>query len=96
MFPITLGQLFADSVRQYPIKEPTIEDVSFQLRTPCGRREYAVSEASKLRDDPDFDINKKTVVFNTGWLVTPDTDHVGDMEKAYHCRGGHNFIVSTS
>lgn len=41
-----------------------------------------------------FDTEKETVVFVTGFLIPADTNYAVEMAKAYNCRGGYNFIVS--
>uniref|UniRef100_A0A1I8PUE8 Lipase domain-containing protein n=1 Tax=Stomoxys calcitrans TaxID=35570 RepID=A0A1I8PUE8_STOCA len=86
-------RLFAETVKDHPIKDPTIEDVSFQLITPCGRKEFPVSSANQLSESPEFDRNKTTVVFITGWLVEPDMDYIQVVARAFHCREDYNFVL---
>ncbi|XP_075157395.1 vitellogenin-3-like [Haematobia irritans] len=88
----TACQLFANKVRRYPLKIPTIERMSFQLRVPCGQFDFPLRNAENLRQSPYFDVNKKTIFFVAGWLVEPDMDYIEDLAQAYHCRGDHNFV----
>ncbi|XP_058985344.1 pancreatic lipase-related protein 2-like [Musca domestica] len=72
---------------------PRLENVSFQLRTPCIRRDFPLSRVKKLREFPEFDVKKKTIVFVAGWVVRMDRDYLEDMATAFHCRGGNNFLL---
>ncbi|XP_073830212.1 phospholipase A1-like [Musca autumnalis] len=81
------------SIRNRRVQLPRLENVSFQLRTPCMKRDFPVTEITKLMEFPEFDLTKKTIVFVTGWLVGLDQDYIDAMAKAYHCRGGNNFLV---
>uniref|UniRef100_A0A0A1XQP9 Vitellogenin-1 n=1 Tax=Zeugodacus cucurbitae TaxID=28588 RepID=A0A0A1XQP9_ZEUCU len=73
--------------------EPRIEDIGLQLSTACSGRVYAIEDIAQLATDPDFDPNKKTVIFSTGWLSTLDYEATGVLSQAFSCRGDTNFLV---
>ncbi|XP_054087193.1 vitellogenin-3-like [Zeugodacus cucurbitae] len=72
---------------------PRLEDIKFQLRTPCYKREYPVEDPSGLVLDPAFDINKRTVLFATGWTTTVNNERHDSLSKAYNCRGDTNYLA---
>ncbi|XP_011291759.1 lipase member I-like [Musca domestica] len=72
---------------------PRLEKVSFQLRTPGMRKDFPLSTVKNLREFPQFDARKKTILFVVGWVVPMDRDFIDSTAKAFHCRGGNNFLV---
>lgn len=89
-----VGRAVKDAVKQNPIKSPTIEKVTFQLRKSCIRIDLPVLQANRLRDIPQFDVNKRTAFFVAGWFAPPDYYLIDDLVKAYNCRSDYNFVVS--
>lgn len=72
---------------------PNMDKLSLRLRTPCKEFSYSLSEAEKLLDNPEFDVDKKVVIFVPGWGVSSERDYVIQMAEAFACRGGYNFLV---
>lgn len=72
---------------------PRIENIKLQFRTACGAREYAIENILELAEDPEFDPEKKTVIFSTGFLSTVNFSATGELAKAFSCRGDTNFLV---
>nr|XP_036224498.1 vitellogenin-1 [Bactrocera oleae] len=75
---------------------PRIENIKLQFRTACGAREYAIENILELAEDPEFDPEKKTVIFSTGFLSTVNFSATGELAKAFSCRGDTNFLVLDS
>ncbi|XP_018792381.1 PREDICTED: vitellogenin-1-like [Bactrocera latifrons] len=73
--------------------EPQLEDINFQLRTPCDRRTYPIADPSGLLSDPAFDPNKKTVIFSTGYTTIVNNERHDALSKAYNCRGDTNYLA---
>lgn len=73
---------------------PYSPDIAFELRTRCNKKQYSVDKAELMLQSPDFDINRKTVVFVSGWNTDLDLDYITELTQAYLCRDEHNFIVS--
>ncbi|XP_004535360.1 vitellogenin-1-like [Ceratitis capitata] len=86
--------VIAKSKDQTPDKyEPNLQDINFQFRTACDRREYSIEDPSSLADDSDFDPTKKTVIFSTGWTTTVNNERHDAFSKAYNCRGDTNYLA---
>ncbi|XP_049311335.1 vitellogenin-1-like isoform X2 [Bactrocera dorsalis] len=75
---------------------PRREDIKLQLRTSCGGREYAIDNILEIAEDPDFDPERKTVIFSTGFLSTVNFPATGELAQAFSCRGDTNFLVLDS
>ncbi|XP_053949619.1 vitellogenin-1-like [Anastrepha ludens] len=73
--------------------DPTLGDIKFQFRTPCDKREYPVADPSGLAYDKDFDPEKNTVIFSTGWTTTVNNDQQAELAKAYNSRGDTNYLA---
>ncbi|XP_011199759.2 vitellogenin-1 [Bactrocera dorsalis] len=73
--------------------EPQLKDINFQFRTPCKRRTYPIANPSGLLSDPNFDPNKKTVIFSTGYTTTVNNERHDALSKAYNCRGDTNYLA---
>ncbi|XP_075156812.1 vitellogenin-1-like [Haematobia irritans] len=82
-----------NAVSRFPLNEPNIEKVSFQLRLPCRTIEYPVGQSNMFRYVSQFDPKKRTVVFVAGFFAPPEIYFIADMAKAYNCRGGYNFLL---
>lgn len=89
-----LGSVYLSSDTIDPRVTPDMDKIFFQLRTPCKNTSIPITSAEEILEQPDFDVNKKVVIFVTGWMSSIDSDYIADMAKAYHCRGGYNFLVS--
>ncbi|XP_011185240.1 vitellogenin-1-like [Zeugodacus cucurbitae] len=72
---------------------PRLEDINFQLRTPCDNRSYPVKDPSGLQLDPDFNTLRNTILFATGWTTTVSHRHHDGLSKAYNCRGDTNYLA---
>ncbi|XP_017492588.1 PREDICTED: vitellogenin-1-like isoform X2 [Rhagoletis zephyria] len=73
--------------------KPRLEDIKFQFRTACDKREYPIEDPSGLADDEDFDPQKQTVIFSTGWTTTVNNERHDALSKAYNCRGDTNYLA---
>ncbi|XP_075156210.1 vitellogenin-1-like [Haematobia irritans] len=85
--------IYLESDKINPRISPNISDMWFQLRTPCHNVSFNVQEAEKILESPHFDLNKKVVVFVSGWTTTLNSSSVAHLAKAYNCRGDYNFIA---
>lgn len=72
---------------------PDIQQMYFQLRTPCNYVSYPIEQAADILDFEEFDVDKPLVLFISGWTSTIESDSILHMAKAYNCRGGYNFLV---
>ncbi|XP_005181771.2 phospholipase A1 VesT1.02 isoform X1 [Musca domestica] len=84
---------FGNAAKSHPQNPPILEQVYFQFQSACRSREYPIPETKKLLEIPEYDGNKTTVVFIPGWMALPTDRFVSALAKAYHCRGGYNFVV---
>ncbi|XP_053947668.1 vitellogenin-1-like [Anastrepha ludens] len=73
--------------------DPSLGDIKFQFRTPCDKREYPVGDPSGLGEDEDFDPDKNTVIFATGWTTTVNNERHDAFAQAYNCRGDTNYLA---
>ncbi|XP_073830213.1 vitellogenin-1-like [Musca autumnalis] len=92
----TIHQLcsaYISSDRLNPQISPEIEQMSFQLRTPCSSESFPIEEAEKILESPNFDVNKKLVLFVGGWTSTIESNSIAYLAKAYNCRGDYNFLA---
>lgn len=89
-----LGSLYLASDKINPRISPEIEQMYFQLRTPCHYESFPVNEAERILESPYFDVNKKIVLFVSGWTSTIESSSIAHLAKAYNCRGDYNFLVS--
>lgn len=69
----------------------------FQLRTPCAKINFPLTNPGAMWHSPEFDPKKKVVILATGWTTTVNgSDTIEVFSKAYNCRGDVNFVVSGS
>lgn len=73
---------------------PDIDQMYFQLRTPCSSLSYLIENAEQILEIKEFDIDKPVVLFISGWTSTIESDTIKHVAKAYNCRGGYNFLVN--
>uniref|UniRef100_A0A1I8Q0V7 Lipase domain-containing protein n=1 Tax=Stomoxys calcitrans TaxID=35570 RepID=A0A1I8Q0V7_STOCA len=85
--------IYLESENINPSVTPDIKDMSFQLRTACHNESFPVQEAEKILQSPHFDLNKKVVLFVSGWTTTLNSSSVSHLSKAYNCRGDYNFLA---
>lgn len=72
---------------------PRLEDIKLQFRTAYSAREYPIENIFELAADPEFDPDKKTVIFSTGWLSTVNYAATEKLVQAFNCRGDTNFLI---
>ncbi|XP_023297527.2 vitellogenin-1-like [Lucilia cuprina] len=88
-----LCSLYLSSGNINPMITPDIQQMYFQLRTPCSSLSYPIEQAGQILDIDEFDVNKPVVLFISGWTSTIESDSILHMSKAYNCRGGYNFLA---
>lgn len=73
---------------------PDINLMHFQLRTPCAKINFPLTNPGAMWHSPEFDPKKKVVILATGWTTTVNgSDTIEVFSKAYNCRGDVNFVV---
>ncbi|XP_073835542.1 vitellogenin-1-like [Musca autumnalis] len=75
-----------------PLVTPKPEEMYYQLRTSCKNITVPLQQPENLVNLPEFDINKKVVIFLSGWATTGSEDHIQELANAYNCRGDYNFV----
>ncbi|XP_065079730.1 vitellogenin-3-like [Ochlerotatus camptorhynchus] len=78
-----------------PYYEPDLSRMNYVLMTESGNFTYSLSQAQDLWESSEFFKDLDTVVVVTGWLtsINDTNDAAFELYKAYHARGGYNFIV---
>ncbi|KXJ76141.1 hypothetical protein RP20_CCG010246 [Aedes albopictus] len=78
-----------------PFFEPDLSLMNYVLMTEAGNFSYPLDKAQDLWESSEFSKDLDTVIVVTGWLtsINETNDAVTELYKAYHARGGHNFIV---
>ncbi|EDV35192.1 uncharacterized protein Dana_GF22327 [Drosophila ananassae] len=73
---------------------PDINLMHFQLRTPCAKINFPLTNPGAMWHSPEFDPKKKVVILATGWTTTVNgSDTIEVFSKAYNCRGDVNFVA---
>ncbi|XP_061386577.1 vitellogenin-1-like [Musca vetustissima] len=76
---------------------PNIEEMYYQLRTPCKNISVPLQQPEQLVNLPEFDVNKQVVIFVSGWGSDANSSYIQDFANAYNCRGDYNFVyIKTS
>lgn len=88
-----LGSLYLAADTINPRVTPNMDEISLRLRTPCEVYSFPLSEAENILESPEFDVNKKVVIFVNGWLASSELDSVVELAEAFACRGDYNFLV---
>ncbi|XP_073829668.1 vitellogenin-1-like [Musca autumnalis] len=85
--------LYLSSGAINPRVTPNVEEMYFQLRTPCKNISVPLLQPEELVALPEFDITQKTVIFVSGWNSNGnESTYIQDFANAYNCRGGYNFV----
>lgn len=66
----------------------------YQLRTPCKSINVPLQQPEELVNLPEFDVDKKVIIFLSGWATKGNESHIQELANAYNCRGDYNFVVS--
>lgn len=88
-----LGSVYLASNTIMPSVTPDMNSLTIRLRTPCEELSFPLMKPEQILESPQFNITKKVVLFVTGWMSSLQGNSVADMARAYHCRGGYNFLV---
>lgn len=88
-FRLTGGNILSSD-----IISPKITDIVLKLETPCSVDKFDIRELENVVTSKNFYLNKKLVVYISGFLIGLPGTGVEVVRKAYHCRNDSNFVVS--
>lgn len=89
------GSIYLASGAINPRITPNVEEMYFELRTPCKNISVPIAQPEQLVNLEEFDAEKKVVIFVSGWGSDGKEDsYIQDFANAYFCRGEHNVVVS--
>uniref|UniRef100_A0A1I8M3T9 Lipase domain-containing protein n=1 Tax=Musca domestica TaxID=7370 RepID=A0A1I8M3T9_MUSDO len=71
---------------------PKAEKMYYQLRTPCKSINVPLQQPEELVNLPEFDVDKKVIMFLSGWATKGNESHIQELANAYNCRGDYNFV----
>uniref|UniRef100_A0A1I8N4M5 Lipase domain-containing protein n=1 Tax=Musca domestica TaxID=7370 RepID=A0A1I8N4M5_MUSDO len=72
---------------------PNVEEMYFELRTPCKNISVPIAQPEQLVNLEEFDAEKKVVIFVSGWGSDGKEDsYIQDFANAFFCRGEHNVV----
>ncbi|KAM7350121.1 vitellogenin-1-like [Cochliomyia hominivorax] len=68
--------------------------MSLRFHSPtCIESSFPLSQTERILEITEFDVNKKVVIFVSGWMSSGDSKHARNMANAFNCQGDYNFLA---